>query len=78
MGSEIRLLEFAMSSHDQAMSRSQLRREFPRMLKRIRPDWRRWIGLLWVLWWAWAYALMAIQAKSPQVLAWVRSLTTGR
>ena len=37
-------------------------------------DWRGWIALAWVLWWAWAYALMAVQAKGPQVLAWVRSL----
>jgi hypothetical protein len=44
---------------------------------RVRVDWRGWIGLIWVLWWAWAYALMAIQAKSPQVLAWFRSLTSG-
>jgi hypothetical protein len=45
---------------------------------RTRPDWRGWIALTWVLVWAWAYALMAIEARSPQVLAWFRSLTTGR
>lgn len=39
-------------------------------------DWRGWIALAWVLWWAWAYGLMAIQARAPQVIAWVRSLWT--
>jgi hypothetical protein len=42
---------------------------------RPRLDWRGWIALAWVLWWAWKYALMAVQARSPQVMAWVRSLT---
>ncbi len=37
-------------------------------------DWRGWIALAWVLWWAWAYGRMAIQAKAPQVLAWIRAL----
>ena len=45
--------------------------------QRNRPDWRGWIALVWVLVWGWAYALMAIQAKAPQVVSWVRSLTTG-
>jgi hypothetical protein len=45
---------------------------------RRRPDWRGWIALIWVLYWAWAYSLMVIQARSPQVVAWIRSLTAGR
>ena len=27
------------------------------------PDWRGWITLVWVLWWAWAYGIMAIKAR---------------
>jgi hypothetical protein len=45
---------------------------------RTRVDWRGWIALAWVLWWAWSYGLMAVQARSPQVIAWVRSLTNAR
>jgi len=37
------------------------------------PDWRGWIALLWVLWWGWAYCVMAIEARSPQVLGWLRT-----
>jgi len=37
-------------------------------------DWRGWIALAWVLWWGWAYGAMAIEARSPQVLAWLRTL----
>jgi hypothetical protein len=48
-------------------------RPVPRLSPRIRPDWRGWIVLAWVLIWGWAYALMAIEAKAPQVLAWIRS-----
>ncbi len=44
-------------------------------LARDRVDWRGWIALAWVLFWGWTYALMAIQARAPQVLAWVRKLT---
>jgi hypothetical protein len=40
-----------------------------------RPDWRGWIALAWVVVWGWAYALMAIQARSPQVLEWIRALS---
>jgi hypothetical protein len=43
-------------------------------LSRWRLDWRGWIALCWVLWWGWAYGAMAIQAKSPQVLTWLRTL----
>ena len=43
-------------------------------LSRAQFDGLGWIALAWVLWWAWAYALMAVQARGPQVLAWVRSL----
>ena len=43
-----------------------------------RPDWRGWIGLAWVLVWGWAYALMAIEARSPQALAWFRSWMAHR
>jgi hypothetical protein len=39
-----------------------------------RVDWRGWITLAWVLWWGWAYAAMALHARGPQVLAWVRAL----
>jgi hypothetical protein len=38
-------------------------------------DWRGWIALTWVMVWGWAYALMAIQARSPQVLEWIRALS---
>jgi hypothetical protein len=41
-----------------------------------RLDWRGWIALVWVLVWGWVYALMAIQARAPQLLAWIRTLTT--
>ncbi len=40
-----------------------------------RPDWRGWIGLAWVVFWGWAYALMAIQARAPQFVHWIRTLT---
>jgi hypothetical protein len=46
--------------------------------RRNRPDWRGWIALAWVLVWGWAYALMAIQARAPQVVSWFRSLMTDR
>lgn len=42
-----------------------------------RADWRGWIALTWVLVWGWAYAAMAIQARAPQVVSWIRSVTTG-
>jgi len=41
---------------------------------RSRLDWRGWIALLWALWWAWAYCVMAIEARLPQALAWLRTL----
>jgi len=41
-------------------------------------DWRGWIALAWVLWWGWAYAVMAWQAKAPQVLAWLEAIKSGR
>jgi hypothetical protein len=37
-------------------------------------DWRGWIALAWVVFWGWAYALMAIQARSPQIIQWIRTL----
>jgi hypothetical protein len=37
-------------------------------------DWRGWIALAWVVCWGWAYGAMAIEARSPQVMAWLRSL----
>jgi hypothetical protein len=43
-----------------------------------RIDWRGWIGLAWVLYWGWAYALMAIQARAPKVLDWMRNLSPDR
>jgi hypothetical protein len=45
---------------------------------RTRIDWRGWLSLAWVLGWGCAYAVMMIQARSPQVLAWFRASTTGR
>jgi hypothetical protein len=51
------------------------RPERPSIGHRARPDWRGWIALAWVVFWGWAYALMAIQARSPQVLEWIRKLT---
>jgi hypothetical protein len=45
---------------------------------RTRPDWRGWIALAWVFVWGWAYAVMAIQARAPQVLTWYRSSTIRR
>jgi hypothetical protein len=41
---------------------------------RWRLDWRGWIVLAWVLWWGWAYGVMAIHARAPQVLAWLRTI----
>jgi hypothetical protein len=40
-----------------------------------RPDWRGWIVLAWVVVWGWAYAVMAIQARSPQFVELLRSLS---
>jgi hypothetical protein len=37
-------------------------------------DWRGWIALAWVLGWGFAYSLMVVQARAPQVLAWARAL----
>jgi len=37
-------------------------------------DWRGWIALAWVLWWGWLYSLMVLEAKFPQVLAWLRTI----
>jgi hypothetical protein len=48
-----------------------------RPVPRPRPDWRGWIVLTWVLIWGWAYALMAIEAKAPRVLTWIRSSRPG-
>jgi hypothetical protein len=42
-----------------------------------RPDWRAWIALVWVIVWGWAYGTMAFQARAPQALAWLRTLTAG-
>jgi CHASE2 domain-containing sensor protein len=49
-----------------------------RPIPRTRPDWRGWIALAWVLAWGCVYALMAIQARAPQVLAWFQSSTFRR
>jgi hypothetical protein len=40
-----------------------------------RADWRGWIGVAWVVGWGSAYALMAIQARAPQLLNWAARLT---
>ncbi len=45
-----------------------------RVPKRIRIDWRGWIALTWALRWGWAYALMVIQARSPQILSLLRQI----
>jgi hypothetical protein len=37
-------------------------------------DWRGWIALIWVLWWASAYGVMILQARSPHLLEWLRTL----
>jgi len=50
------------------------RRIRQRLSDQARPDWRGWIALAWVVAWGWAYALMAIQARSPQVLGWIRTI----
>jgi hypothetical protein len=39
-----------------------------------RIDWRGWIALAWVLFWGWAYVLMVIHARAPQVLGWLERL----
>ena len=44
----------------------------PPLPSRSRPDWRGWIALVWVVFWGSAYALTAIQARSPQVMEWLR------
>jgi hypothetical protein len=36
------------------------------------PDWRSWIALVWVIGWGWAYGIMVVQARAPQVLTWLR------
>jgi hypothetical protein len=40
----------------------------------LRIDWRGWITLAWALWWGWAYCRMAVAARGPQVLEWIRHL----
>ena len=45
---------------------------------RWRLDWRGWITVAWVLGWGWAYAVMAIHARGPQVMAWLRALSVVR
>ncbi len=47
------------------------------LVSRAQLDWRGWIALIWVLWWAWAYGLMVLQARAPQILAWIRSVAAG-
>jgi hypothetical protein len=37
-------------------------------------DWRGWITLAWVLCCGWAYAVMAVKARGPLVLDWIRAL----
>ena len=41
------------------------------------PDWRGWLLLIWVIGCGWAYALMVLQARAPQALAWLASRTFG-
>jgi hypothetical protein len=40
-----------------------------------RPDWRGWVALAWVVVWGSAYALIAIQARAPQLWSWIVTLT---
>jgi hypothetical protein len=47
-------------------------------LRDIRADWRGWIALAWVVFWGWAYILMAFQAKAPQIVHWIRTLAGSR
>ncbi len=42
-----------------------------------RVDWRGWITVVWVVVWGWAYGTMALEARAPQVLAWLRSWSAG-
>jgi hypothetical protein len=37
------------------------------------PDWRAWLAVAWVVYWGWAYAVMATQARWPLVSAWLHS-----
>lgn len=34
-------------------------------------DWRGWIGVAWAVGWGLAYAVMAIQARAPQLLRYL-------
>jgi hypothetical protein len=38
-----------------------------------RLDWRGWLALAWVVYWGWAYAVMATKARWPLVSAWLHS-----
>jgi hypothetical protein len=51
-----------------------LRMSGARFPNRTSWDWRAWIALLWALWWGWAYILMVVHARSPQILAWLRMM----
>jgi hypothetical protein len=37
-------------------------------------DWRGWVALAWAAFWGWAYALMLLQARAPQVLRGIKAL----
>jgi hypothetical protein len=47
-------------------------------LRYTRVDWRGWIALAWVVFWGWAYILMAFQARSPQIVHWIKGLAGSR
>ena len=48
---------------------------FPTVAARRGIDWRGWIALTWAVVWGWAYALMAVRARSPQVFEAIRALS---
>jgi hypothetical protein len=37
-------------------------------------DWRGWIALAWAMVWGWAYVLVALQARAPQIVCWIRTI----
>jgi hypothetical protein len=55
--------------------RSSYHLRSPTVAARQGIDWRGWIGLVWAVVWGWAYALIAIRARSPQFLGWIGALS---
>jgi hypothetical protein len=48
-----------------------------RVPDRSRIDWRGWVALAWALGWGWAYVIMVLQARAPQVLTWLHLRPAG-